>query len=153
VLADSMYGESWDFTNALECLGLSYVVAIRSNHKEWVAPGERVRQTRWRPFDRVFTDGTSERRYRCEFVFGHRTQIRFFGITTDPVHLPPESTWTIMTNLPGKIERTVGNTFGLRTWIEIVCTQMTKTHLLSLGRERNDVANLYFPVGHHHSID
>src|SRR5437879_4189341 len=23
-----------------------------------------------------------------------------------------------MTNLPGKIERTVGNTFGLRTWIE-----------------------------------
>ena len=76
VLADSMYGESGDFTNAVERLGLSYVVAIRSNHKEWVAPGERVRQTRWRPFERVFTDGTSERRYRCEFVFGTRRPAR-----------------------------------------------------------------------------
>ena len=118
VLADSMYGESWDFTNALERLGLSYVVAIRSNHKEWVSPGERVRQTRWRPFERVFTDGTSERRYRCEFVFGKRTRTRYFAITTDPVHVPPETTWYMMTNLPGNIERTVGNTFGLRTWIE-----------------------------------
>lgn len=118
VLADSMYGESWEFTTTLERLGLSYVVAIRSNHKEWVFPGERVRQTRWRPFERVFTDGTREQRYRCEFVFGKRTSIRYFAITTDPVHLPPETTWTVMTNLPGKIERTVGNTFGLRTWIE-----------------------------------
>ena len=42
-------------------------------------------------------------------------------VTTDPVHLPPETTWHRMTNLPGKIERTVGHmshTFGLRTWIE-----------------------------------
>jgi hypothetical protein len=92
-------------------------------------------------------------RYRCEFVFGHRTQILCFGITTDPVHLPPESTWQLMTNLPGKIEQSVGNTFGLRTWIEIVCTQMTKLHLLPLGRRGNDVANLHLTVGHHHPID
>jgi hypothetical protein len=39
-------------------------------------------------------------------------------VTTDPVHLPPETTWHLMTNLPGTIERTVGTTFGLRTWIE-----------------------------------
>lgn len=38
-------------------------------------------------------------------------------ITTDPVHLPPETTWHLMTNLPGKIEQAVGNTFGMRTWI------------------------------------
>jgi len=118
VLADSLYGESYDFTSALERLGLSYVVAIRSNHVVWTFPGERVRQTRWRPFERVFTDGTTEQRYRCEFVFGKRTRTRYFAITTDPVHLPPETTWNIMTNLPGKIERSVGNTFGLRTWIE-----------------------------------
>src|SRR5262249_38700093 len=42
----------------------------------------------------------------------------FFQITTDPQTLPPETTWDLMTNLPGKIESTVGNTFGLRTWIE-----------------------------------
>src|SRR5258707_13848183 len=39
-------------------------------------------------------------------------------MTTDPVHLPPETTWQLMTNLPGTIEHSVGNTFGLRTWIE-----------------------------------
>lgn len=118
VLADSMYGESWDFTHALHRLGLQHVVAIRSNHGVWTFPGERVRQTRWRPFERVFTDGSTERRYRCEFVFGKRTPTRYFVVTTDPVHLPPETTWHLMTNLPGKIEETVGNTFGLRTWIE-----------------------------------
>jgi SRSO17 transposase len=122
VLADSRYGESWEFTTALERLGLSYVVAIvaaiRSNHSVWTFPGERVRQTHWRPFERVFTDGTTEQRYRCEFVVGKRMRTRYFALTTDPVHLPPETTWDVMTNLPGKIERTVGNTFGLRTWIE-----------------------------------
>jgi len=32
--------------------------------------------------------------------------------------LPPETTWDLMTNQPGKSEDTVGNTVGLRTWIE-----------------------------------
>jgi SRSO17 transposase len=118
VLADSLYGESYDFISALHRLGLPYVVAIRSNHIVWTFPGERVRQTRWRPFARVFTDGTSEQRSICEFVFGKRGGTRYFVLTTDPVHLPPETTWHLMTNLPGKIERSVGNTFGLRTWIE-----------------------------------
>ena len=104
--------------HALQRLGLPYVVAIRSNHSVWTFPGERVRQTRWRPFARIFTDGTTEQRYRCEFVFGKRTRTRYFVVTTDPVHLPPETTWRLMTNLPGNIEQTVGNTFGLRTWIE-----------------------------------
>jgi len=118
VLADSLYGESYDFISALHRLGLQYVVAIRSNHTVWTFPGERVRPTRWRPFLRVFTDGTTERRFSCEFVFGKRTPTRSYVVTTDPVHLPPETTWHLMTNLPGKIERSVGNTFGLRTWIE-----------------------------------
>jgi len=121
VLADSLYGESDDFITALHRLGLQYVVAIRSHHTVWTFPGERVRQTRWRPFARVFTDGTTEQRFICEFVFGQRGGTRSYVLTTDPVHLPPETTWHLMTNLPGKIERTVGhmsNTFGLRTWIE-----------------------------------
>ena len=32
--------------------------------------------------------------------------------------LPPETTLDLMTNQPGKIEQTAGNTFGSRTWIE-----------------------------------
>jgi hypothetical protein len=77
-----------------------------------------VRRTRWRPFERLFTDGRTEQRFLREIVFGQRQTTRSFEITTDPAMLPPETTWDLMTNLPGKIERTVGTTFGLRTWIE-----------------------------------
>jgi SRSO17 transposase len=118
VLADSLYGESGEsgeFISALHRLGLRYVVAIRSNHGVWTFPGQRIRRTRWRPFERVFTDGRTEQRFLREIVFGQRHSTRSFEITTDPATLPPETTWDLMTNLPGKIERSVGNTFGLRT--------------------------------------
>jgi SRSO17 transposase len=75
VLADSLYGETGEFTSALHRLhrlGLQYVVAIRSNHGVWLLPGQRVRQTRWRPFDRVFTDGSTEQRFLRETIFGAR---------------------------------------------------------------------------------
>ncbi|MBW4699872.1 MAG: hypothetical protein KME03_18635 [Aphanocapsa lilacina HA4352-LM1] len=41
-----------------------------------------------------------------------------FESATDKEALPEESTWYIMTNLPGKIDRIVGNLYGDRTWIE-----------------------------------
>ncbi|HEV8189867.1 MAG TPA: hypothetical protein VGP82_00030 [Ktedonobacterales bacterium] len=41
-----------------------------------------------------------------------------FQITTDPVHQPPETTWDIVSNLPGKIEQTVGDLDGWRPGIE-----------------------------------
>ncbi len=117
VVADSLYGESSAFTSALHRLHLHDVVALRSNHGVWMLPGQRIRQTRWRPFDRVFTDGTSEQRFIRETIYGTRQAVRYYQITTDPATLPPETTWDLMTNLPGKIAQTVGNTFGLRTWI------------------------------------
>jgi len=118
VLADSLYGESSDFISELEKLHLKYVVAIRSNHGVWLPPGQRVRYTNWRPFERVFSNGDSQTRYIREIVFGQRGRIRYYHLTTDPQTLPPESTWYIMTNLEGHIRKTVGNTYGLRTWIE-----------------------------------
>jgi SRSO17 transposase len=118
VLADSLYGESGEFTAALHRRGLSYVVAIRENHSVWTFPGQRQRYTTWRPYARVFTDGTSEERFIREIVFGARHSMRYYQLTTDPITQPKETTWYVMTNLPGKIERSVGNTFGLRTWIE-----------------------------------
>jgi SRSO17 transposase len=118
VLADSLDGESGEFTSALQRLGLRDVVAIRSNHAVWLLPGQRVRPTRWRPFERIFTDGSSERRFLRETVDGTRRAIRSYPITTDPQTLPPETTWDLMTNLPGQIRQSVGNTFGLRTGIE-----------------------------------
>lgn len=118
VLADSLYGESSTFVSELEQLHLKYVVAIRSNHGVWLPPGQRVRYTNWRPFERLFSNGKQQTRFIRELIFGQRGHIRYYHLTTDPSTLPPESTWYIMTNLEGTIQKTVGNTYGLRTWIE-----------------------------------
>ena len=118
VLADSLYGESGEFIAALQRLALRFVVAIRENHGVLMPPGHRLRYTTWSKFDRVFSNGTTELRYIREIIFGQRRAIRYYHITTDIAEQPPESTWLIMTNLPGTIKKTVGNTYGLRTWIE-----------------------------------
>jgi hypothetical protein len=118
VLADSLSGESPEFIGALHRLKLQEVVAIRSNHAVWLPPGQHVRQTRFRPFERVFTDGSREQRFIRETISGTRQAVRSYQITTAPATLPPETTWELMTNQPGKIEPTVGNTFGLRTWVD-----------------------------------
>jgi SRSO17 transposase len=121
VVADCLYGERPEFIRALHRHRLQYVVAIRSNHGVWLLPGQRVRQTRWRPFERVFTEGSTEQRFIRETLYGKRQAMRSYQITTDPATVPPETTWDLMTNLPGKIAPTVGNTCGLRTWGEYGC--------------------------------
>src|SRR3989442_2776739 len=68
-----------------------------------------------RPFARVFSNGKQQTRYIREIVFGQRGRIRYDHLTTDRHTLPPERTWYIMTNLEGKIQQTIGNTYGLRT--------------------------------------
>jgi SRSO17 transposase len=118
VLADSLYGESGEFIAALQRLGLRFVVAIRENHGVLMLPGQRLRYTTWSMFDRVFSKGETEARDIREIIFGQRRAIRYYHITTDVEEFPPESTWLIMTNLPGKVKKTIGNTYGMRTWIE-----------------------------------
>jgi len=121
VLADCLYGESPQVIRALPRHPLEYVVAIRSHHGAWMRPGQRLRQTRCRPFARVFTDGSSEHRVLREPIDARRHAVRDYPITTDPATVPPETTWDLMTNQPGTIEQTVGNPFGLRTWVEYGC--------------------------------
>jgi SRSO17 transposase len=118
VLADCLYGESSEFIAGLERLHLRYVLAIRSNHGVWMPKGARVRWTRWRQFLRQFSNGTEQPRFIRECIYGKRHRLRYYEITTDPTALPQESTWFILTNLAGRIETSVGNTYGLRTWIE-----------------------------------
>jgi SRSO17 transposase len=115
VLADCVYGESSAFSSALEKRHLKYVLAIRSNHGAWLPAGSRIRQLSWRPFDRIFSNGEKQTRYIREIVFGWRRPVRFYLITIDPRTLPKDGTWFIITNLEGKIEKTVGNTYGFRT--------------------------------------
>jgi hypothetical protein len=118
VLADSLYGESGDFIEALSELKLQFVVAIRENHGVLLPPGQRIRYTTWREFDRIFSNGDTETRWIREIVYGQRRAIRYYQLTTDYEEQPPESTWFVMTNLSGDMPQALGHIYGLRTWIE-----------------------------------
>jgi SRSO17 transposase len=119
VLADSLYGESdSNFLSVLYELQLDFVVAIRSNHGVWLPKGQKVRYNRWQPYNRVFSDGKQEKRYIREIVFGKRRALQYWQVTTDPETLPENSTWFIMTKVPGIKYKEVGNLYGLRNWVE-----------------------------------
>ncbi|MBE9041126.1 IS701 family transposase [Oscillatoriales cyanobacterium LEGE 11467] len=121
VLADSLYGESSTFIQALDKHQLTWVLAIRSNHGVLMPSGERVRANRWCKFERRFSSGTSETRYVREIIFGKRKNRTYWELTTDPETLPPNSTSFVMTNVSGtlhQIKQKVGNLYGLRTWVE-----------------------------------
>ncbi|MDP9312095.1 MAG: IS701 family transposase [Chloroflexota bacterium] len=153
VLADALYGESGPFLQTLHELGLSYIVAIRENHGVWLPPGQRVRTTRWRCWERVFSDGSTETRYIREVVYGVRRDIRFYQRTSDPKKLPAATTRFVMTNLSGDLRTELGNLYGLRTWIEIVFPQVTKANVRTgLGRG-DDIPNLHVTVGNDDAIN
>ena len=118
VLADCLYGESGTFVEELFRQHLPFVVALRDNHGVWLGPGEHIRFTRWRSFERVFSDATHQTRYIREIIFGRRGTLRYYQLTTDPLTLPAATTCLVMTNLPGDLRHTLGNLYGLRTWIE-----------------------------------
>lgn len=119
VLADSLYGESGsNFVDVLYELKLDYAVAIRSNHAVWLPKEQKVRCNRWREFERVFSDGKTQKRYIREIIFGKRHQTQFWQITTDKETLPKNSTWEVMTHIPNLKYHQVGNLYGLRNWVE-----------------------------------
>jgi len=119
VLADSLYGESESkFLRCLESLKINFAVAIRRNHGVWLPEGQTVRCNRWRKFDRTFSDKTQELRYVREIVFGKKRSRRFWEITTDPKTMPENSTWYVMTEIPGLSYKDVGNLYGCRNWVE-----------------------------------
>ena len=118
VLADSLYGESSQFLHQLTEYNLSYVVAIRSNHAVWLPAEESVRANKWCKFERTFSNQKSETRYIREIVYGKKRAITYWEITTNPETMPENSTSFIMTNLQGNLKKTLGNLYGLRTWVE-----------------------------------
>ena len=44
--------------------------------------------------------------------------ITYWEITTDPETMPENSTSFVMTNLQGNLKKTLGDLYGLRTWVE-----------------------------------
>jgi len=84
VLADSLYGESDNFIEALNHHQLSFVVAIRSNHSVLMPPGARFVQTGKVQTFRMETRKSLSK----EIFFGKRRTIRYWQITTDKLYLP-----------------------------------------------------------------
>jgi SRSO17 transposase len=118
VLADSLYGESSQFLRKLGEYNLAYIVAIRSNHGVWLPSEQSVRANKWCKFERTFSNQKSETRYIREIIYGKRRAITYWEITTDPETMPESSTTFIMTNLQGNLKKTLGDMYGLRTWVE-----------------------------------
>ncbi|QLE53930.1 IS701 family transposase (plasmid) [Nostoc sp. C057] len=118
VLADSLYGESSEFIRKLAEYKLDYVVAIRNNHGVWLPAGQRVRANKWCKFERTFSNDKSEIRYIREIIYGKKRAITYWEITTDPETMPENSTTFVMTNLQGNLKKTLGDLYGLRTWVE-----------------------------------
>lgn len=118
VLADSLYGESSSFLQKLAEHNLNYVVAIRSNHAVWLPASQTVRANKWSSFERTFSNQKSETRYIREIIYGKKRAITYWQITTDPETMPENSTSFIMTNLQGNLKKTLGDLYGLRTWVE-----------------------------------
>lgn len=118
VLADSLYGESSQFLRKLSEYNLAYVVSIRSNHAVWLPASQSVRANKWSPFERTFSNQKSDTRYIREIIYGKTRAITYWEITTDPETMPENSTTFVMTNLQGNLKKTLGDLYGLRTWVE-----------------------------------
>ncbi|MCP6759929.1 MAG: transposase [Fischerella sp. CENA71] len=117
VLADCLYGESKNFHTVLNELELKYVVAVRSNHRAW-SELELVKYGDWQTFDRLFSNGKEQIYYIQEIICQASKEIRYWKVTKDILKERKNTTWYLMTNLPGEIQQTVGNTYGFRNWIE-----------------------------------
>ena len=119
VLADSLYGESKvNFVNVLDELALPYILAIRSNHGLWLPADEDVYTEPWQAFKRTFSNGTTEKRYMAEVIYGKRRRKRYWLLTTNPQTLPDHSTSFAMVCAPAVALSEIGNHYGFRTWIE-----------------------------------
>ena len=126
VLADSLYGEASNFLSTLSRYKLPWIVSIRSNHGVWMPGNQRVRANKWCEFIRTFSNQKSESRYIREIIYGKRHHITYWQITTDTETMPENSTSFIMTNIQdtrSKMKKTLGNLYGLRTWVEYAFRQ------------------------------
>jgi SRSO17 transposase len=126
VLADSLYGEASNFLSTLNKYKLSWIVSIRSNHGVWMPSNQRVRANKWCKFTRTFSNQKSEIRYIREIIYGKRHHITYWQLTTDTETMPENSTSFVMTNIQdtrSKIKKTLGNLYGLRTWVEYAFRQ------------------------------
>lgn len=119
VVADSFYGEDQGFREALDQLGVGYVLALKPSHswwhhvsqigslqdyahsQEWHSPQN---SGQWMSITRTFRDGRREQWWALDVqvahVYGLECPLRAVVVTTDPLQLPDHQTWYLVTNLP-----------------------------------------------------
>jgi SRSO17 transposase len=141
VLADCLYGESKTFRRMLNEWELKYVLAVRSNHQAWKEL-ENVKVSDWHTFDRIFSNGKEQIYYIQEIICQNLEDIRYWKITKDILKERKNTTWYLMSNLPGEIKQTVGNTYGFRNWIEY-----------GLKQSKNELGWADFRLTNYHQIE
>lgn len=47
----------------------NYILATRSNHALWLPQDQEVVQQPWQKFERTFSNGTTEMRYRAKVIY------------------------------------------------------------------------------------
>jgi hypothetical protein len=68
--------------------------------------------------ERIFSNQKSENRYIREIIYGKKGAVTYWEVTTDPETMPENSTSFIMTNIQENVKKSLGNLYGLRTWVE-----------------------------------
>jgi SRSO17 transposase len=158
VVADSFYGENEALKAGLFELGVGYVMALKPSHSWWHLEGtpgslwelaqaalwQADQPGAWQSVERRFRDGHQETWWALEIEggpYGTRKAERAIVVTTDPLNLPPESTWYLTTNLPAPGTARARHSsllaadlselvhlYGLRIWVEQTYKQV-KQHL------------------------
>jgi hypothetical protein len=170
VVGDSFYGENDQLRTNLMTLEVGYVMSLKPSHSWWHAEGtpgsvwELAQCAPWQPnapgkwhaVTRRFRDGHEETWWALEVTggpYGPNKAERVVVVTTDPVTLPDDTTWYLVTNLPAPGTRRarrsglsaatldeVVRLYGLRVWIEPSYKQV-KQHLgWAQYQVRSDIA-------------
>ncbi|BAZ36925.1 transposase [Calothrix sp. NIES-4101] len=142
VLADSLYGESPTFVSTLSKYNKHYLLAIRSNNRELASPLQTAIYSDWQEFERVFSDGKSEKRYIQQIIFSESKPETYWRITSDPEKLQKNQTWYVKTDLKGEVAEQLGNLYGFRNWVEYAFKQ-----------GKNELGWADFRLTQYHQID
>lgn len=118
VLADRLYGECRDVSEALSELKRQFVIAIRENHGGLLPLGQRLRDATWQEVDRVCSHEETETRWIRDIMSDQRRDLRDEQMTTDDEAYPAESTGWLMTPGSGNVNQALGQIYGMRTWID-----------------------------------
>jgi len=142
LVGDSEFG-SVDVLKWLNQWHWFYVLRQKSDTKIWLEP-----EKAWKSFG-SFVNKSGQSRW---LGYGYLTEKKIFP-TSLLVHWKSgeDQPWCLATNLPD--QEMALRYYRRRMWIEIVCTQLTKARVFTIGAGWDNITDLYFFIIYDHSID